>query len=122
MQSAPEPFNAECSNDEGRCVVALAGELDLQTAPQLEAVVSQALADDPVLLVLDLSALTFIDSSGLRSVLAAHEQAQDTGHGFGMIPGPENVQKLFAIAGLVNGLPWVSERGAPEVEPEPPAA
>jgi anti-anti-sigma factor len=122
VQSEPEPFEAECSLGEGRSVIALTGELDLAAVPQLEASASQALADDPVLLILDLSRLSFIDSSGMRSVLAVREQAENAGVGFGMVPGRANVQKLFAIAGILNGLPWVSERDAPGPNPEPPAA
>ena len=122
MPCTPEPFDARCTIEAGRCVLALTGELDLSKVPQFEAVASQALADDPVLLVLDLSALTFIDSSGLRSVLAVRDQAEGSAQGFGMIPGPANVQRLFEITGILDGLPWVSERGAATSEPDPPAA
>jgi anti-anti-sigma factor len=120
-QSTPELFETECADEAGRRVLALRGELDLQAVPHFEAVTSQALADDPVMLILDLSGLTFIDSSGMRSVLAAREHADGAGQGFGMIPGPANVQKLFAIAGILDGLPWLSERDTPGPEPSPAA-
>ena len=114
MQSDPEPFRAEASWEGGRCVLALGGELDLSVVPQFEALAAQALADDPVLLIIDLSDLTFIDSSGIRSVLAVREQADDARQGFGMIAGPDNVQKLFEISGISSELPWLSDRGSPE--------
>jgi len=59
-------FNAELTtNENGTAVVAVRGELDIQTVPQLEAVVAPALEANPTRLVLDVSELRFADSSGI---------------------------------------------------------
>ena len=59
-------FNAELTaNESGTAVVAVRGELDIQTVPQLQAVVAPALEANPRRLVLDVSELRFADSSGI---------------------------------------------------------
>jgi anti-anti-sigma factor len=59
-------FDAELTSQEGpTAVVTVRGELDIQTVPQLEAVVGPVLASEPRRLVLDVSALRFADSSGI---------------------------------------------------------
>ncbi|HEX5224651.1 MAG TPA: STAS domain-containing protein [Solirubrobacteraceae bacterium] len=59
-------FNAELTaHDNGTAVVAVRGELDIQTVPQLQAVVAPVLAANPTRLVLDVQELAFVDSSGI---------------------------------------------------------
>ena len=55
-------------------VLMLSGELDPSSAPTLNAAVDKALAEGSSALVMDLAGLSFIDSAGLRSLLAAHER------------------------------------------------
>jgi anti-sigma B factor antagonist len=70
MQPRPE---LECreSVQNGRCSLALVGELDLVTAPRLDAAIGRICAGDAAELLLDLRELTFMDSTGLRVMLAA---------------------------------------------------
>ncbi|WP_103337811.1 STAS domain-containing protein [Amycolatopsis sp. CA-126428] len=53
-------------------VLAVAGEVDLLTAAQLTDAVTAALARLPPVLVIDLAAVTFLDSSGLSVLAQAH--------------------------------------------------
>jgi anti-sigma B factor antagonist len=70
-------FSIETDRSDGRVVVTLHGELDIDTATQLETALAQELGrDQPV--VLDLRPLTFIDSSGMRALVTARRSA-DTG-------------------------------------------
>jgi anti-sigma B factor antagonist len=85
-----------------RVVLALHGELDLLGAPMLEAEIEKVEADAPKIVVLDLQDLQFVDSAGLRVILAAHERSRQHGKELALTPGPEQVQRLFMIAG-VNG-------------------
>jgi anti-anti-sigma regulatory factor len=48
-------------------------------------------------LVLDLRALTFIDSGGVRYVA---ELARELGDGLTVVPGPPEVQRAFVVLGL----------------------
>ncbi len=62
----------------GVCVVAMAGELDMLTAPLLDACLRQQFATAPAHLILDLEALRFLGSTGLTSLLGARELAHQT--------------------------------------------
>lgn len=56
------------SPGEGCSVLDVRGELDVATAPALEAAVEAAVAQAPACLVLDLSATSFLDSTGCRQL------------------------------------------------------
>lgn len=62
----------------GVCVVVVDGELDMLTAPQLEACVREQLAAVPTDLILDLEAVRFVGSNGLSCLLRVRELAQQT--------------------------------------------
>jgi anti-sigma B factor antagonist len=90
----------ETRTEQDRVVVALHGELDLVGAPLLQSEIeSDAVAAAP-LIVLDLEDLQFIDSSGLRVILAAHERARGRGQAFALTRGSHQVQRLLSIAGV----------------------
>ena len=81
-----------------------AGELDLATFEEAEAAVAQARRDQPGPLRLDLSELTFLDSSGLHLVLQIHKAFG--GEGLEIVPGPRSVQRVFELAGVLEILPF----------------
>lgn len=85
--------------------IVLTGEADLLGAPKIEAALKDASAGKPGLIVIDLRSLTFIDSSGLQALLTGHELCRARGHELRIIPGPENVQRLFELTGMDEALP-----------------
>jgi anti-anti-sigma factor len=89
-------------------VVAPVGELDLGTVDE----VSETLAARPDVchrLVLDLSGLTFFDTSGMRLVVETLQDARRTGITLALVRGPEDVQRLFALAGIDDRLPFFDD-------------
>ena len=94
-------------------IVALEGEIDLATVPDAERLIADAEAGQPGRLVIDLSAVTFMDSSGLRVLLTAHRRAEEAGRGFALVRGSDTVNRLLDVTGLTERL---------EVLDEPPAA
>jgi len=78
-------------------VLQLDGELDLASAPLLQSEIENAEAGDTSLVVLDLQGLEFIDSTGLRIILAAHERSHERGHGFALTRVQQQVQRLLTI-------------------------
>jgi anti-sigma B factor antagonist len=88
------------SLDDGAMRVEAEGELDLATAPQLEEVLRREL-DGGGLVVLDLSGVTFMDSSGLHAILTVVRAANETGTRMqitgSMLP---QVKRLIEITGL----------------------
>src|ERR1700761_2323013 len=56
-------------------VVAFAGEIDMTTGPQVQAAIERALAGRPAVLVLDLTEVTFLSSTGLTALVLARQDA-----------------------------------------------
>jgi anti-sigma B factor antagonist len=83
-----------------RVVLELHGELDIVGAPLLQAEIENPEIDGTTMVVLDLQDLQFIDSAGLRVILAAHERSQQRGQAFALTPGSQQVQRLLSIAGV----------------------
>ena len=71
-------FEARTSAEAGRTVVALRGECDLAVSDQLTSALLAAVRTAPVVVV-DLSELTFLDSSGVHGLVTAHHAARDAG-------------------------------------------
>ncbi len=81
-------------------MLGLHGELDLLGAPLLEKEIESAEIEATGIVVLDIQDLQFIDSAGLRVILAAHERSRQHDQEFALTRGTEQVQRLFAIAGI----------------------
>jgi anti-sigma B factor antagonist len=82
------------------CVVTIRGEIDLANAADLENGLRRALDGSPSSVVLDLEALTFIDSSGLRVLVALSKEAQSRNASFGLRNVPRHAQRVLDITGL----------------------
>jgi anti-sigma B factor antagonist len=84
----------------GTFVVAVGGEVDLYTAPELERALAGPLAEGTARLVVDLSEATFVDSTALHVFLCAARQLdREAGELIVVVPDP-NVRKVFEITGL----------------------
>lgn len=92
-----ENMQIEVRSEPDRVVLSLHGELDLASAPLLQEEIAGAEADDAALIVLDLDDLEFIDSTGLRIILAAHERSQERGQVLALTRGSQQVQRLMSI-------------------------
>lgn len=86
-------------------IVELIGELDLDGAPRLEAELMRVEASDAPSIVVDLGALEFIDSTGIRLLLMAAERSSETGR-LTFLKGPRQVHRVFEITDLVDRLPF----------------
>ena len=78
-------------------VLKLQGELDLASAPLLEAEVDRPEVASAPNLLLDLRELQFIDSTGLRTLFSAYQGASARGQGFAVTDGSPQVQRLLVI-------------------------
>lgn len=88
----------------GRSVVEVTGELDMGTADELSAAVREAAASGHVLI--DLSRLSFMDSSGLRTLLEATRAAREDGWRLELRRGSDVVQRIVTLAGAERLLPF----------------
>jgi anti-sigma B factor antagonist len=82
----------------------LSGELDLTTAPELEAVILRICGDGKAV-VLDLRRLSSMDSSGLWLMLLARSLCRECGSEFSVIPGEQNIHHLLEITGTSERIP-----------------
>lgn len=105
-------FNVTRCDDSDPAVVSLAGELDIVSAPQLEDVVSAVLAGGAQHIVLDLTELTFCDSTGI-SVFVKTNNSCATAGGFLRLAQPSgHVARVLAIVGLLDAFPTYSTLAA----------
>ncbi len=93
-------------NESTRVVVT--GELDIAGVPVLEAALARADEAGVADLELDLRAVTFIDSSGIRCVLGAYHAALARGAELRIFSGLE-AGVVFGLAGLSGRLPLVAD-------------
>jgi anti-anti-sigma factor len=93
----------------GQVTISLKGELDLSSVGKVQEELRRVEAEGPALLVLDLSNLTFLDSTGLRAVVTADERARENGRRFVVVRGPDAVQRVFAITRLEERLEMVDD-------------
>jgi anti-sigma B factor antagonist len=97
-------FRIESSQDGDVTYVTLGGEFDLAAIERFDSVLSPIEAAAPDTLVIDLSALDFMDSSGLRALVMADQRARTEGRRLAIIPGPPSVRRVFEITQLTDRL------------------
>jgi anti-sigma B factor antagonist len=106
-------FTVDVGGDEDGSIIAPRGELDMATQGELRAALEQQAGSGAV--TLDLSGLTFLDTSGLRLILETAEASRRDGFTFTVLPGIPAVQRLFDVAGVTELVPFGKSRegGAP---------
>ena len=98
-------------------IVRLSGELDISSAPKVEDELARVEPDRPEVIVLDLRNLAFMDSTGLRLLIAADTRAREQQRRLQIVKGPETVQRVFRITRLEERLELVDD--VPDGAPEP---
>ncbi len=99
--------------------VAFEGELDISRAEQVERELQRLEATGPQTLAIDLRKLDFLDSTGLRILLAADSRARKEGRRVVIVRGPEPVERVFRITLLDRRLQLVDEPPQPTGEEAP---
>lgn len=106
-----EILEVQSDDEAGRVTVALRGELDLSTVGKVQDELRRVEAAEPSVVVLDLSKLTFLDSTGLRCVVTADERLREQGRRLVIVRGPDAVQRVFSITRLEERLEMVDDAG-----------
>ena len=96
---AGSPLGIQVESRNGVVHIALAGELDMLSVPQLMDGVKRAGTDGASALVLDLRDLTFIDSTGLHAFVNVWKDAQSNGHRLVLVGVRDSAKRLFEISG-----------------------
>ncbi len=89
-----EPIDAE------RHVVAVRGEIDLFTAPELKQVLAESIEGGRTRIVVDLSETTFLDSTALGVLIGAVKRLRSREGALAIVNTDDNIAKTFEITGL----------------------
>ena len=109
LRTRPAPGHSR----DGATVVEVAGELDLHSAPQLRAELTRAIESSaPPRVIVDLSGVTFLDSTGVGVLVGALKRAREADGKLHFCNPQPRVCRVFEITGLVGVLPLFSTREA----------
>ncbi len=95
------PFHIDVHPERETVRVVPVGELDLVTAPELEAQLHDLRRSGFVRVVLDLRELRFVDSSGIRVIVTEHRYAGANDREFSFIGGSPTVQRALEVCGVL---------------------
>ena len=98
------PFRCDVEPERGSVRVVPCGELDMVTAPELERRLRDLRDSGFEHVVLDLRAVRFMDSTGLRVVMCEDAAARAAGRRLTLVAGPPAVQRIFEIACVLDRL------------------
>ena len=107
---ADELFQMAERREGATAIVALGGELDFGTVGQVQARLAE-LRDQGIPTLLDLDRLTFMDSTGIRLVLTACEDALRLEWSFHVTRGSERVRRVLEAAQVIDRLPYHDPAG-----------
>jgi anti-anti-sigma factor len=109
----PTPFQVDVgAMIEGVRTIAVRGELDLSTAPDLEAPLERALDSGEGAILIDLSDCGFIDSTGIALIVRAWQRLSsgNNGRALGICSHNEQVRRVLEITGLELSIPVYASR------------
>jgi anti-sigma B factor antagonist len=84
----------------GRVIVAAIGEVDVFTAPALDAELSRLTADGRHAIVVDLSRVDFLDSTGLSVLVKTLKRVREADGSLDVVVTADRVAKVFRLTGL----------------------
>jgi anti-anti-sigma factor len=99
-----EQLRIDVRQEPDRVVLALEGELDMASAPLLQNAVDGTDLSNRRMVVLDLQGLQFIDSTGLRVILAVRKLCAERGQELAVTPGSQQVERLLSVTGVAEHL------------------
>ena len=89
------------SQDAGTITVALHGEVDVTTVDQVRVALADAIAARPAAVVVDLAALSFIDSTGLGALIFGFQRCRDEGIAFRLTSPTRGVRQVLVLSGIL---------------------
>jgi anti-sigma B factor antagonist len=86
-------------------IFVLHGSLDISTSPTVRAALVEAADRGQHEIVVDLSSLEFLDSTGLGALIGAHKRAKDHGGRVRLVVQEGQILRLLRITGLLGIFP-----------------
>jgi anti-sigma B factor antagonist len=115
---SPVPFEVESEElEDGIRAFTVRGELDMNTAPELEQKLDEALADSGASIMLDLCECEFIDSTGIALIVRAWRRldssaGDEAGGRLVLCSHNHQVRRLLKITGVESSISMHEQRGA----------
>jgi anti-anti-sigma factor len=106
-QATNRLLSVHVTRDEHRLAIVPMGELDMSTSAKLDDAVREAEATDAKRIVIDLTAVTFMDSSGLKVLLEAGARARANSNRLRLVRGSRRVQRVFELTKTSEILPFL---------------
>ena len=85
-------------------MLALSGELDVVSAPELAHTLDEVLAGPHLRVMLDLNGLSFVDSAGVSVLIKGKQAAEANGRALVLRRPTEQLERVFALVGLADWL------------------
>jgi len=92
-----------------RAALRLSGEIDAYTAPQFREQMTEAEAQGPKGVIVDLRKVRYLDSTGLGVMMGGAKRARERGGSLALICTNEHVLRILSISGLADLLAIVSD-------------
>jgi anti-anti-sigma factor len=108
MSQGPKHFTIQSDRHGETIFVRLCGEFDVACQDHFDRTIDE-LVQEARTLIIDLSDLQFIDSSGLRALLRVRERVAAGGHDLAVVTGNGQVRHAIELTGLDGVLPIVAE-------------
>ncbi|GAC1320520.1 MAG: STAS domain-containing protein [Thermoleophilaceae bacterium] len=105
-------FDLTIEEAAGTVTLSLTGELDISTGERLQTDLSRIEMDSPSTIIVDLQGLEFMDSTGLRILIAADTRARSAGRRLVLVRGRDTVQRVFQATRLDERFEFVDPPGA----------
>ena len=90
-------FDVAVATEGDSTVISLSGELDIATADRLTKALDGISIGPAGLLVVDLSSIQFMDSTGLRLLITANRKASESGYKFAVVTGDSPAKRVFEL-------------------------
>jgi anti-anti-sigma factor len=97
------PIDLQVTFAERYAVVAVSGEIDISSAPALRDAIDEAIASGAALLIVDLDAVAFMDSSGLNALIGATKRLRPGA--LRVVAGQTHIRRIFSITGTDKVIP-----------------
>ena len=102
-----EPFRCDVAREHDTARIRPLGDLDIASVPLLSTELDALRAEGFRHLIVDLSDLDFIDSSGLRCILEYDAEGRQDGFDLALIPGSPAVQRIFELTDTGSRLSFI---------------
>jgi anti-anti-sigma factor len=105
-------FDLSTESEGDSALVTVRGDLDIQVAERVAQALLELESRRPEVLVLDLSGLSFLDSSGMGVIAAAQGRAAEAGRRLVVVRPPAGVRSAFELSGLDDVIEMADDVGS----------